>query len=314
MTKISNDLAYLQDEIISDLDFIIGTNGDLTSRPTKTFLLGKIRAYVISGLSPLLGGTMRISELVYTGVITTPQEVLNAIAPAITIRPYEILIVNVNGNKYLLKMQDALIGEDETQTVASDFINIQGAKGDSGDAGAQGIQGIQGIQGAQGPQGPQGVQGNAGVNGTDGADGNNGSQGIQGIQGIQGVQGPVGPAGADGIDGVDGTNGINGVDASNNLQRDATTSFSVSDSDNNYVIQIKNSTTPITVTIPSTGLRDKFNVGFKLKGSADVTFVGASGVTIINPIGFKGKGLGYCAYIERDGNSQSYDLLGDTKV
>lgn len=278
MTKISNDLAYLQDEIISDLDFIIGTNGDLTSRPTKTFLLGKIRAYVLSGVSPLLGGTMRISELVYNGVLTTPQEVLNAIAPAITIRPYEIFIVNVNGNKFLLTMQDALIGEDETQTISSDFINIQGT---------------QGVKGDTGDVGPQG---------------------IQGIQGIQGVQGPVGPAGADGIDGTNGTNGINGVDASNNLQRDATTSFSVSDSDNNYVIQIKNSTTPITVTIPSTGLRDKFNVGFKLKGSGDVTFVGDSGVTIINPIGFKGKGLGYCTYIERDGNSQSYDLLGDTKV
>lgn len=132
MTKISNETAYPSDEIISDLDYLAGTNGDLTSKPTKTFSLGKLRSYVLSGLSPLTGGTMRISEFVYNGVLTTPQDVVNAITPTIEIRQYEIFIVNVNGNKYILRLQDVIIGEDETLTVSSDFINIQGLQGIAG--------------------------------------------------------------------------------------------------------------------------------------------------------------------------------------
>lgn len=163
---------------------------------------------------------------------------------------------------------------DKTPVTAGDFITLPTSVGPAGATGAQGIQGIQGIQG------PQGIQGVAGTNG---------------------------------IDGVDGVDGTDGMDASNNLQRDMSTSFTLADSDNNYVIQLKNET-DITITVPDTGLRTKFNAGFSRLGIGEVGFVGISGVTLQNPIGYRISRQFDPCYIERDGNAQNYPLYGNLKV
>ena len=131
--------------------------------------------------------------------------------------------------------------------------------------------------------------------------GDKGDAGEQGIQGVQGEQG------------LKGDNGVNGIDASNNLQRDASASFILADIDNNYVVQLKN-TTDITITIPSASLRDKFNVGFSRLGTGEVTFVGDTGVTIKNPTGYKISRVLDSCYLERDSNTQNYILFGNTKV
>jgi Collagen triple helix repeat (20 copies) len=276
MTKISTIPTYSIKENISPNDYFVGTNSETDQLETVNFLFNNVRNFLIAGLSPEIGGTLKINEITYTGgLYSTPAAFVNSLDPNYTVSQYHIVIVSINGFKYILKPQNIILGLNQNPITNGDFITFPVSVG------------------------PQGIPGNNGTNGSDGA---------------QGIQGEVGPQGIQGIAGTNGTNGTNGVDASNNLQRDATSSFTLSDSDNNYVIQLKNSTTAITITIPSTGLRDKFNVGFKLKGSGDVTFAGASGVTVINPIGFKGKGLGYSTYIERDGNTQNYDLLGDTKV
>jgi hypothetical protein len=378
MGKINNDTIYPPDEIISDLDTFVGSNGDLEGKPTKTYSFGQVRTYVLSGISPETGGNLKISEYVYSGVLTTPEEVVNAITPAVTILPYEIFMVSVNGTKSLLKLQDTVIGDGETPTNSSHYITMQseqGATGQTGPTGATGATGPTGATGATGATGPQGVTGASGASGADGkgivgvvktgtaglvdtytvtftdtstttfavTNGANGTSGAAGTSILtlvktgtaglvdtytitftdystatftvtNGAVGATGATGATGPTGPTGATGAAGSDASNNLQRDETTSFTLADTDNNYVIQLKNGATPITVTIPPTGLRTKFNVGFKLKGTGDVTFVGDTGVTVINPIGFKGKGQGYVCYIERDGNTQNYDLYGDTKA
>jgi hypothetical protein len=92
------------------------------------------------------------------------------------------------------------------------------------------------------------------------------------------------------------TNGAAGADASNNLQRDASASFTVADADN-FVIP-KNAT-DIVITIPTSGLRTKFN-GFSRLGTGEVSFVGASGVTLQNPIGYRISRQFDPCYIERD--------------
>jgi hypothetical protein len=284
MTKISNDTVYIVDTDVSDLDSLIGSDGNTTSKRTKTFLLGQLKSYLKSGLSPLTGGVLRFTEITYSGVLyTTHAAVLNALDPVFVVEQYHVVIVNLNGAKSILKLQNQTVGKDLPLVLNTDFILLPTSVGPIGPQGIQGVAGVQGVQGIQGVAGPTG---NAGATG---------SAGAQGIQGIQGVA------------------GNNGADASNNLQRDAAASFQLSDTDNNFVIQLKNST-DIIITVPSTGLRTKFNAGFSRLGIGEVSFVGASGVSLQNPIGYRITRQFDPCYLERDANTQVYTLFGQTKI
>ena len=97
-----------------------------------------------------------------------------------------------------------------------------------------------------------------------------------------------------------------------NLQKIITTSYTISNADNNYTVIINNTTNPITITIPS-GLLQSIFVGFIQKGTADITFVG-SGTTINNPVGLKSKGQYYNTSIEQEGSSNIFYLMGNTKL
>jgi hypothetical protein len=113
---------------------------------------------------------------------------------------------------------------------------------------------------------------------------------------------------------LEGTDGNDGVDASNNLQKDITLNYTLTDEDNNYVIQIFNGANPVTITVPLIGLRDKFNCGFIRKGTGEVLFVGEVGVTLLNSVGFRIKEQHDPAYIEKDKDTDNYALLGTTKA
>ena len=287
MTKISNDTVYIVDTDVSDLDSLIGTDGNSTAKRTKNFLLGKLKTHFISGLSPLIGGVLRFTEITYSGELyATHAAVLNSLDPVFVVNQYHVVVVNLNGAKSILKLQNRSVGIDLPLVLATDFITLPTSVGATGP------------QGATGSQGPIGLTGNTGVTGPQG---NQGPIGDTGPQGIQGIQGPS------------GTNGTNGIDASNNLQRDASASFTLADTDNNYVIQLKN-TTAIIVTVPASGLRTKFNVGFSRLGTGEVTFESDSGVTLQNPVGYRINRQFDPCYIERDGVTQVYTLYGYTKI
>lgn len=98
-----------------------------------------------------------------------------------------------------------------------------------------------------------------------------------------------------------------------NLQRVETSSFTLSNTDNNYDIFINNSSTPINITIPS-GLQSGLVVSFIQQGTGDITFVSGVGVTIRNPIGNVIKGQDYWAHLIQVGATNEYHLLGSTKV
>lgn len=174
-----------------------------------------------------------------------------------------------------------------------------------------------------------------GVDGTNGADGDSAyevavQEGFSGTkaQWLESLKGTNGTNGTNGIsayqvalnNGFVGTEaqwiaslkGANGANASNNFQKTITTSKILTDADNNYVQYVNNGTTNITITVPVSGLREKFNSGFYFLGTGEVLFVEASGVTLINPTGKKGRGRGYSCYIERFENTQTYSLDGDT--
>lgn len=98
--------------------------------------------------------------------------------------------------------------------------------------------------------------------------------------------------------------------AYSNLQKEITTTYVLTDADNDYTIFINNGATPITISLGAITIPN-FTVGFIQEGSADVTF---SGVGLGNPIGFKLKGQGYQAFIERKLATATYYLLGNTKA
>jgi hypothetical protein len=55
-----------------------------------------------------------------------------------------------------------------------------------------------------------------------------------------------------------------------NLQRTVTTSFTLSNADNGYVIVVDNGATPVIITVPA-GLMAKMEVGFLQLGTGDVS-------------------------------------------
>jgi len=126
MTKIKNTNAYPFDVTISDLDYVIGSDGDNLGKITRNYNIGDLRRYINSGLSPEVGGTLKVSEITYNGVLTSPSEVANALDPNYEVLQYHVVIFSINGNKYILKEQDITLGLSGTAITDEDFILIIG--------------------------------------------------------------------------------------------------------------------------------------------------------------------------------------------
>ena len=327
MTKISNEQVYINDLDITDLDYIIGTDGDTTKKQTKTFLFGRIKDYILAGLSPETGGILKITEIKYTGDdYDNPADFLNSLSPSYQVERYHFVIVNMLDGKYIFKLQNVKVGENETPVVNEDFINIQGKTGigisNIVKTNTVGLVDTYTITYSDSTTSTfnvtNGANGTNGINGTDGADGN-------GIVSLIKTN-TVGLVDTYTITFTDSsttnfnvTNGADGTD-SENLQKvlvyptDFTgTNYTLLAGDNNYSIKINNGATAVTIIVPS-GLPEKFFSGITQKGTADVGFVGSGGVSISNPVGLKIKGQGYCVGIEQIGSSNAYDLLADTKA
>lgn len=114
--------SYPKDLNISLLDKLIGTDAE-SSLATKNFEVGDLRKFIISGLSPELGGILLITEVKDdSGDYSTPAEVLNTLNPVLNVLKYNLVIVSMLGDKYLLKLQDVTVGVGEDPVLDSDFI------------------------------------------------------------------------------------------------------------------------------------------------------------------------------------------------
>ena len=352
MGKINNEDIYIVDTNISDLDNLIGSDGNTEKKVTKNFNIGMFKSFVLSGLTPENGGVLRFTEITYTGSeYSLASEVLNNLGTPFIVERYHIVVVSLNGEKSMFKQQGVTVGEGNTPVLQSDFIVFPvsvGAKGDDGvgintviktgtaglidtytitysDATTSTFTVTNGINGTNGTNGATGPQGASGTNGTNGANGVNG-KGITSITktSTSGVIDTYTITYSDsttstftvtnGTKGNDGAQGPAGTSSSNNLQKTITGDYLLTDTDNNYVIFIDNGATAVSIEIPSTGLREKFNVGFYQLGTGDVAIVEALGVSILNPIGNKIKGQKWWAYLERFVATQTYALTGNTKA
>jgi hypothetical protein len=84
--------------------------------------------------------------------------------------------------------------------------------------------------------------------------------------------------------------------------------YLVTDADNGYTIFAETGTLGLIINLGTIGIAN-FCVGFIHKGGQDILF---NGVT--NPVGLKSKGAGYQTFIEREGTTANFYLLGNTKT
>lgn len=160
---------------------------------------------------------------------------------------------------------------------------------------------------------------NTGPTGPQGPIGLTGPQGIQGIQGVPGQNGSSTPTNI--VNGITTTVSGNGTVATpfiietNNLQKVIPdTNYTLTPADNNYIIFINNGGSDISITIP-TNLPTLFQCGFVQKGTGNVSFIGASGITLSNADSqYKIKNQFSNVFIERELNTNTFYLFGNTKV
>ena len=121
MAKIK---TYEIDNIISDKDIVIGSDGDNLYK-TKNYNVSDLRQYVLSGLNPDIGGNLKITTITETSnVYLTPESWINNQDPAIEVLQYEIIFLILNGRTYIFRKNNAKYGVGETQALSSDFTEI----------------------------------------------------------------------------------------------------------------------------------------------------------------------------------------------
>lgn len=129
MTKIKNTIAYKIKTPLSLSDYAVGTNNEdgipgYAKGQTISIGLNEMRELFLAGLSPETGGTLKITEIVPSAVLTSIADVANAVSPAYTVQRYELVAIDLNGVIYLLKEQDITFGTGQTALTNSDFIKF----------------------------------------------------------------------------------------------------------------------------------------------------------------------------------------------
>lgn len=114
--------TYAKDTIITDNDIVIGSDADNLGE-TKNYQVGDLRTFILSGLAPEVGGTLRITEVRDDSEdYTTPAEVLNNLSPVLNIVQYNVVIVSMLGSRYLFELQNVTVGVGQTPVIDSNFI------------------------------------------------------------------------------------------------------------------------------------------------------------------------------------------------
>ena len=100
----------------------------------------------------------------------------------------------------------------------------------------------------------------------------------------------------------------------NNLQKVVSIfPYTLLDGDDKYTIFIDNGVSNVIINVPDT-LPSNFSVAFVQKGTGDVTIT-PTGTSVINSaLGYKIKGQYYWALLEKELNTVTYYLIGNTKL
>ena len=100
----------------------------------------------------------------------------------------------------------------------------------------------------------------------------------------------------------------------NNLQKVVNTfPYTLLNSDDKYTIFLENGASNVVINVPDT-LPSNFSVAFVQKGTGDVTIT-PTGTSVINSaLGYKIKGQYYWALLEKELNTVTHYLIGNTKL
>jgi hypothetical protein len=116
--------TYIIDPLISGKDIVIGSDADDLLK-TKNYKVDSLRDYMLSGLDPETGGSLKITTIVDTSVeFLTPEDYFNGSVDTIEVLSYEIVFLILNGRTYIFRKNGDIYGVGETQTVESDFTEI----------------------------------------------------------------------------------------------------------------------------------------------------------------------------------------------
>lgn len=130
--KISNTIAYVIKNPVVGADYFPITDSQTLDLQTKTTTLDVIRQFFLSGLSPVVGGTIGITEIEPETEETSPATVANALSPAISVGAYELVFLNLNGHQYLLKLPNITIGVGGETLTDADFVDFPVSEGPAG--------------------------------------------------------------------------------------------------------------------------------------------------------------------------------------
>ena len=100
-----------------------------------------------------------------------------------------------------------------------------------------------------------------------------------------------------------------------NLQKtiNVTTSYTITDADFGYTIFVNNGSNDVEIVVPI-GLRSNFICQFYQEGTGEVLFVDDGTTTINNPIGYKIKDQFYWVALEKKIATNTFGLIGSTKL
>lgn len=126
MTFIKNKTAYVVKRNLVDGDYFPLTNSEygvqnIEHLQTVSAELGDLRDYLIAGLSPETGGTLKIAEIVLESSETAIEDAVNAVDPAYEVQRYEVVIFDLNGAKFILNKANITFGDGETPLTSDDF-------------------------------------------------------------------------------------------------------------------------------------------------------------------------------------------------
>jgi hypothetical protein len=121
--NINNDGVYTYKELLSLEDSFPINDRETLGKITKSAKFSAVQRLIVSGLNPVIGGTLKISEITYTGVASLLDSI-NGITPTYTIMPFELLVYNYNGTKYFVTRVNSNIGLGQTPIILSNLILI----------------------------------------------------------------------------------------------------------------------------------------------------------------------------------------------
>lgn len=152
MTKISNkETAYKIKSPINGTDYFPITNSlnlgvGLAKGATKSADFDGVRDFILSGLAPEVGGTLKITEIEIASLNTDIATTVNSILPVYIVSQYELVFFKVSGIIYLLKSQDLTIGLGQMPLANSDFILFPVSVGPQGVPGTNGTNGTNAVE------------------------------------------------------------------------------------------------------------------------------------------------------------------------